>query len=134
MNWNRTYIRSDAWRSGSRYRRLFLFNANVLKNMKDQRALNEQEHFDKLAQETGEIWWGSTTPAGLLRKERRADLILKALSPYPNPLVLELGCGTGALTRFLLQKSPNMRLVGLDISPVSVKEAIKRFHTYLHAD
>lgn len=102
--------------------------------MTDQRAINEKEHFDKLAQETGEIWWGSTTPAGLLRKERRADLILKALEPFNNPLVLELGCGTGALTKFLLQKSPDMRLVGLDISPVSVQEAIKRFQSYNHAE
>ncbi len=102
--------------------------------MSDQRAKHEQEHFDRLAQETGEIWWGSTTPAGLLRKERRADLILDALSSYQDPLVLELGCGTGALTRFLLQKVTEMRLVGLDISPMSVKEAIKRFQQYPHAD
>lgn len=102
--------------------------------MNEKRIFREQEHFDKLAQETGEIWWGSTTPAGRLRKERRARLILEALAPFDDPLVLELGCGTGALTRYLLEIQPNLRLVGLDVSPLCVKEAIHRFQSYSRAE
>ncbi len=102
--------------------------------MSERRILREQEHFDKLAQETGEIWWGSTTPAGRIRKERRARLILQALEPLHDPLVLELGCGTGALTRYLLEMSPSLRLTGLDISPLCVKEAILRFSRFPRVD
>ena len=102
--------------------------------MNENRVLREQEHFDKLAQETGEIWWGSVTPAGRLRKERRARLIVDAISRFDDPLVLELGCGTGALTRYLLEMKPNVRLVGLDVSPLCVKEAIERFERYPRVD
>ncbi len=105
-----------------------------MEKMNNQRILREQEHFDKLADQTGEIWWGSTTYAGRLRKARRAQLILKAIEHLYNPLVLELGCGTGALTRYLLEMKPDMRLIGLDVSPSCVHEAIKRFKPYLGAD
>lgn len=102
--------------------------------MTEKRVLREQEHFDRLAQETGEIWWGSTTPAGRLRKERRARLILDAIARFHDPLILELGCGTGALTQYLLKLQPNLSLVGLDVSPSCVKEAIRRFQAHPRAE
>ncbi len=95
--------------------------------MDDPRAIKEQKHFDQLARETGEVWWGSTTPAGQWRKRRRAELICAALATFPDPLVIELGCGTGALTRYLLEIRPSLRLVGLDVSPICVRQAIERF-------
>ncbi|MGC9326530.1 MAG: class I SAM-dependent methyltransferase [Candidatus Hinthialibacter sp.] len=102
--------------------------------MNEKRVLREQEHFDKLAKETGEIWWGSATPAGRLRKKRRAQLILRAAAAFKDPLILELGCGTGALTRYLLEMNPNLNLIGLDVSPLCVQEAIQRFQQYPQAD
>ncbi len=101
--------------------------------MDDPRAIKEQKHFDQLARETGEVWWGSTTPAGQLRKRRRAELICAALARSADPLVIELGCGTGALTRYLLELRPGLRLVGLDVSPICVQQAIERFQDHPHA-
>ncbi len=103
-------------------------------NMNQNRVIREQEHFDKLAQDTGEIWWGSATPAGKLRKQRRARLILDAISSYDDPLVLELGCGTGALTRYILDMNPTLRLIGFDVSPLCIKEAIERFQQFKRVD
>ncbi|MBN2329624.1 MAG: methyltransferase domain-containing protein [Candidatus Omnitrophica bacterium] len=102
--------------------------------MNEKRVLREQEHFDKLARETGEIWWGSATPAGRLRKKRRAQLILSAAAAFEDPLLLELGCGTGALTRYLLEINPNLNLIGLDVSPLCIQEAIQRFQQNPRAD
>lgn len=93
----------------------------------------EREHFDKLANETKEIWWGSATPAGLERLRRRATLIRQALSAVRDPLVLDLGCGTGALSRFLLEEMPSLHLIGCDISPKTVEIAKKRYSQYVHA-
>ncbi len=102
-------------------------------NMDDPRAIKEQKHFDQLARETGEVWWGGTTPAGQSRKRRRAELICTALARYTNPLVIELGCGTGALTKHLLDLHPGLRLLGLDVSPICVQQAIERFQDYPNA-
>jgi len=82
----------------------------------------EKEHFDKLAEETGEIWWGSVTPAGLRRLERRASFLKKSTELFQDPYVLELGCGTGAFTKPLLTSISNLRLVGVDVSPKTIEK------------
>ncbi len=95
-----------------------------------ERQIREAEHFDRLAEETGEIWWGSVTPAGLKRLSRRAELVRELLSRFQDPFVLEIGCGTGALTRPLLELSPNLKLCGIDISPrtiASIRERLAPF-------
>ena len=33
-----------------------------------ERQIREQEHFDRLTETAGEIWWGSTTKAGIKPK------------------------------------------------------------------
>lgn len=96
-------------------------------------AAQEREHFDKLAEGTGEIWWGSTTPAATLRYTRRAQMIREQLKRFPDPKVLELGCGTGAFSRYILQEMPELRLTGCDISPKSVAVATERFSEHLNA-
>lgn len=90
----------------------------------------EREHFDRLAELTGEIWWGSTTFAGWRRLQRRALLVKKALSRFGNPLILELGCGTGAFSKSLLELMPSLRLIGADVSPKSIEIAKKNFTAY----
>ena len=97
-----------------------------------RRQAAEQEHFDRLADSSGEIWWGSTTPAGVTRLQRRAVLMSQRLVPLDNPLVLELGCGVGALTKCLLDETPLMRLVSCDVSSKSVKIAAGRCREYKH--
>lgn len=80
----------------------------------------ERDHFDRLAQQTGDIWWGSRTRAGKRRLVRRAEMLAAELARLDDPLVLELGCGTGAFTKPLLQRMPHLRLTAVDISPHSV--------------
>ena len=96
-------------------------------------AKKEQEHFDQLAESMGEIWWGSTTPAGIMRLKRRVQLIKEELALFHNPIVLEIGCGTGAFTKFILEALPLLKLTTFDISFKSVQLAAKRFSGYKNA-
>jgi ubiquinone/menaquinone biosynthesis C-methylase UbiE len=91
-----------------------------------ERQQREKKFFDKQASKTGEIWWGSVTTAGKKRLLRRAKLIKEILRDISSPEVLEIGCGTGALTQYLLEVMPNLRLTCSDISPESLEIARKR--------
>ena len=104
-----------------------------MNNPSTSRQTRERDHFDRLAESTGEIWWGSTTPAGIKRLERRADLIEQQASRFHNPLVLEFGCGTGAFSRFVLKKMPLLRLVSCDISPKSIAIAANKYGEYAYS-
>lgn len=44
------------------------------------------------------------------------DLVLKEVQPEPNLTVLEIGCGTGFLTRTLLPELPLCRWIATDVS------------------
>jgi len=79
----------------------------------DARLRNEIEHGRFLAaQGAGEVWnW--STPAGKLRKMRRAAMLSAGMAPGME--VLELGCGTGLFTREFARSGA--RLTALDISP-----------------
>ena len=93
----------------------------------------EREHFDKLAEATGEIWWGSTTASGKRRLERRAQILGDLLSGLNHPVVLELGCGTGTFSTYLLQKMPLAQLVSSDISTKAIEVASGRCGQYKNA-
>jgi len=101
--------------------------------MSSGRQVREREHFDRLAEATGEIWWGSTTPAGIDRLRRRAELIAQELARFRDPTALELGCGTGMLTQFVLERLPGFHLVGSDLSSKAVRIAAARCAAYAHA-
>lgn len=93
----------------------------------------ERAHFDQLAQTTGHIWWGSTTEAGAVRLQRRATMLALWLRQRHAPEVLEVGCGTGALTVPLLRQRPDLRLTACDISPRSVEVAARRCAQFKNA-
>ncbi len=94
----------------------------------------EREHFDKLAAQTGEIWWGSATEAGRERLRRRAQMVTDLVAGFDEPRVLEVGCGTGAFSKALLEMTPQLRLVGCDISPVSLEVAQRECADYAQAE
>ncbi|MBI4313602.1 MAG: class I SAM-dependent methyltransferase [Candidatus Omnitrophica bacterium] len=94
------------------------------------RQQRERRHFDRLALESGAIWWGSETPAGLARMRRRARLIFERLQGQADPALLELGAGAGALSKQLLQMRPSLRLTGCDISPESIRVASEQCAQY----
>lgn len=104
-----------------------------MKKNEAYRREKEREHFDALAQRTGEVWWGSTTVAGIRRLERRAGLVREELQAFKDPLVLEIGCGTGAFSAALLKELPLLRLICSDISPKSIEVVRKRYGTYRNA-
>ncbi len=96
-------------------------------------AESERSHFDALVDETGEIWWGSTTPAAKLRLNRRVQLFCRALDKFSDPRVLEIGCGTGAFTGPVLEARPTLRLDAFDVSPKAVETAQQRFGRFERA-
>lgn len=94
----------------------------------------QQEHFDTMVEETGAVWWGGTTPAGIDRFRRRARMIAKALNRFPDPYVMEMGCGAGAVTQHILAERPGLRLFGCDISPKCIEKARETCGVYPHAE
>lgn len=78
------------------------------------RNQHEIEHGRMLAREGAEGIWGWGSPAGKVRAQRRAGLILSNLDPQGSYEVLELGCGTGDFTRMFCQ--PGFSLTSVDIS------------------
>lgn len=89
----------------------------------DSYQLNEQEHFDQLTETLGETYWGNKTAASIIRMRRRAKLAVRHLARLQDPTVLELGCGTGTFSKYILEEMPNLRLVGCDISPKAIEMA-----------
>jgi SAM-dependent methyltransferase len=90
----------------------------------------EREFFDQLVEETGETWWGNARPAADIRMRRRVDMLAEDLRTLSDPQVLEIGCGTGFFTRYLLERLPDLKLVGSDISPKSIAAANERWSAF----
>jgi len=53
--------------------------------------------------------------------------IVKLLDPKQNSSLLDVGCGSGILIRYLLIANRGMKLFGLDITPKMVEVAKKKF-------
>ena len=86
----------------------------------------ERQHFDDLAKEIGESWWGIKTPAGQKRFQRRASIIADYVKSLNAAKILEIGCGTGPLTKHILDHSCFSELICCDISPYSIEIASKQ--------
>jgi len=81
------------------------------------RTAREEAFFDALARQQSDSWWGHKTHAGKRRQVRRAKLIADILAPVePETRILEIGCGAGDFTVFLMEQLPRCRFVGMDIS------------------
>lgn len=52
------------------------------------------------------------------------DFILQAL-PKPNAQLLEVGCGPGNITQYLLSKNKNLQIIGVDVAPNMIELAQK---------
>ncbi|MFI5348717.1 MAG: class I SAM-dependent methyltransferase [Elusimicrobiota bacterium] len=66
--------------------------------------------------------WGWSTPAGRIRKQRRADFLTQGFSGLPSrPKVLEVGCGSGTFTADISQAFDD--LVSIDVSDVLLEAA-----------
>jgi 2-polyprenyl-3-methyl-5-hydroxy-6-metoxy-1,4-benzoquinol methylase len=85
------------------------------------RAEREIRHGQLLAAQDTERVWGLDTPAGHLRAQRRAALILTGARIDPDSRVLEIGCGTGLFTEIFA--ATGARIVAVDISPELLAKA-----------
>lgn len=89
------------------------------------RAAREREHFDRLADEMGSVWWGSITPAGRVRLERRGEIAIRRARLEPGSVVLEPGAGNGEFTARLAPSGAT--IVGIEISERQVQLGNERF-------
>ncbi|MEX2461219.1 MAG: malonyl-ACP O-methyltransferase BioC [Paenibacillaceae bacterium] len=61
-----------------------------------------------------------------------ADQLVKSLIGWKNkgfidePKILEIGCGTGALTQMVVKEWPSAYITALDVAPEMIKIAVKR--------
>lgn len=86
-----------------------------------------------MAATKGRVWWGTTTRAGRRRMEMRAEIVQDALAHFLSPVVLEVGCGAAAFTKYLLDLMPTLRLVGADISEECLKIARRECERHANA-
>jgi len=87
------------------------------------RLSHEREHAKVLLRDPEGIWgWGS--PAGLVRAQRRAKLIIEAGSITAGSLTLEIGCGTGVFTELVSKSGAN--IVACELSEQLLELAYKK--------
>ncbi|MCM4151350.1 class I SAM-dependent methyltransferase [Arenibacter sp. N53] len=56
--------------------------------------------------------------------DKSYDLICKSISTK-NARILDIGCGPGNITRYLLSKRPDFNILGIDVAPNMIKLAEK---------
>lgn len=81
----------------------------MILNLKQQREL---KHNRKILEKTEKIW-GRCGKIGRLRVERRAKMIQDLCAIDKTKKVLEIGCGTGALTQYLTNSEAE--IIAIDI-------------------
>lgn len=89
-----------------------------------KRVENEIKHSRVLAEGNPESVWGWGTPAGRLRAERRAGLIVQGAGLQPGMRVLEIGCGTGVFTKIFAHVG--VQITAIDISSELISKAKSR--------
>ena len=99
-------------------------------NIRSSFEESEANHFDQLIEKTGETYYGNLRPVAPIRFIRKSETILRLLKGMKDPKILELGCGTGILSRFLLERSRSLHIEGIDISSKAVAVANKNLQQY----
>ncbi|MDG2306755.1 MAG: methyltransferase domain-containing protein [Candidatus Binatia bacterium] len=80
-----------------------------------RRAANEIAHGKHLAGQDPDLAWGWGSPAGRLRADRRAALIVEGGRVGANSRAVEVGCGSGLFTERFLR--PGGKVVAVELSP-----------------
>jgi SAM-dependent methyltransferase len=83
----------------------------------------EKDHAQVLLRDPEGIW-GWSTPAGRLRAQRRARLIIEAGDITSDSVTLEIGCGTGVFTQ-LVSKSGG-EIIACELSELLLSRARER--------
>jgi len=67
--------------------------------------------------------------AGYLMSITNRDLnewVVSLLDLQPGDKVLEIGCGPGVAITYIIQQHPDVIVLGIDLSPEMVREAMRR--------
>lgn len=102
------------------------FKKQGFKKKHDQE--DERRHFDELVENTGETNFGNLKPVAKIRFSRKARIVLGLAKK--NAKILDLGCGTGILSKHILKLAPKVDIYGIDISPKAIaiaKRDLKKF-------
>ena len=91
--------------------------------MESNRLQNEIRHGQAI-KECAEHVWGWSHPTGLMRAQRRANLLIRYGDIRAGRTVLELGCGTGIFTERLARTGADV--TAIDISPDLLDKARTR--------
>jgi 2-polyprenyl-3-methyl-5-hydroxy-6-metoxy-1,4-benzoquinol methylase len=88
-----------------------------------ERNQHEIEHGRMLASKGAESIWGWESPAGKVRAQRRARLILSRIPSGNKQSYLEIGCGTGDFTRSFSQSGASITAVDIseDLTTIARK-------------
>jgi ubiquinone/menaquinone biosynthesis C-methylase UbiE len=62
--------------------------------------------------------------AGFTRERHWRSLLVRQVAPGPGDRIVDVGCGTGTLTRALKQAAPEAEIIGIDPDP----EVLQRAH------
>jgi SAM-dependent methyltransferase len=71
----------------------------------------------------GHVRWGSRTEVRRIEREHVIEVLADACAGIEDPVVLEVGAGTGANLLLLKRRHPHVHAIGLELSPVSVELA-----------
>jgi SAM-dependent methyltransferase len=79
--------------------------------------------------ETWQLSWDRQQEGGLPDREARFSALLDVVEAVagPRPLVLDLACGTGSITRRLLARLPEARSIAVDVDPALLSIARATF-------
>jgi ubiquinone/menaquinone biosynthesis C-methylase UbiE len=89
------------------------------------RIENEIEHGKKIKKNAEDVWnWDS--PAGRMRADRRAELLVKHGKIISTDKLLEIGCGTGLFTGKVSALSGTKDITAIDISDDLLELAKKK--------
>jgi SAM-dependent methyltransferase len=91
--------------------------------MEEKIKLQEKEQGRRIQYDADKVW-GWSTPAGILRANRRLKEFLPYLGPERHNRILEIGCGTGIFTNLFYHNG--ITPVAIDISYDLLKKAKNR--------
>ncbi|HNQ12818.1 MAG TPA: class I SAM-dependent methyltransferase [Bacteroidia bacterium] len=93
--------------------------------MSDNRLDNEREHGKKISSHAEDVWnWSS--PAGQVRANRRAELMILTAKIAKEDQALEIGCGTGLFTG-KVQQATGAEITAIDISQDLLDQAKEKY-------
>ena len=63
--------------------------------------------------------------------EKSAEALINSINLNENMEVLDMACGTGALTKVLLKKFPKLKITAIDFNDIMLNYFIKNFYKYI---